>query len=90
MQAFLASEVASKQNKWQVRNTTRWLNPEYDRLYAQSEVRIDPVKRATMLIALNDMVIKNALAHERRVQQLVHRAKQVILGHMILDAKPVE
>jgi peptide/nickel transport system substrate-binding protein len=59
MKAFLSSEVASKQNKWQGRNTTRWQNPEYDRLYAQSEVEIDPVKRATMLIALNDMVIKN-------------------------------
>ena len=58
---FLSSEVASKENKWQGSNVTRWRSPEYDQLYAQSEVEIDPVKRATMLIALNDMVIRNVV-----------------------------
>ena len=58
---FLSSEVASKENKWMGRNVTRWQSPEYDKLYAQSEVEIDPVKRAAMLIALNDMVIKNVV-----------------------------
>ena len=58
---FLSSEVASKENKWTGRNVTRWQSPEYDKLYAQSEVEIDPVKRAAMLIAVNDMVIKNVV-----------------------------
>ena len=61
MKQFLSSEVASKENKWQGRNVTRWQSPEYDKLYAQSEVEIDPVKRAAMLIALNDMVIRNVV-----------------------------
>ena len=42
-------------------NVTRWQSPEYDRLYAQSEVEIDPVKRAAMLIALNVMLIRNVV-----------------------------
>jgi peptide/nickel transport system substrate-binding protein len=58
---FLSSEVASKENKWTGRNFTRWQSPEYDNLYAKSEVEIDPVKRAAMLIALNDMLIKNVV-----------------------------
>jgi peptide/nickel transport system substrate-binding protein len=61
MKVFLSSEVASKQNKWQGPNSTRWRSPEYDQLYAQSEVEMDPVKRAAMLIALNDMVIRNVV-----------------------------
>jgi peptide/nickel transport system substrate-binding protein len=61
MRAFVSSEVASKANKWQGRNTVRWQSPEYDQLYAESEVEVDPVKRAAMLIALNDMVINNVV-----------------------------
>ncbi len=33
MRQFLTSEVASKANKWQGRNITRWRNPEYDKLF---------------------------------------------------------
>jgi peptide/nickel transport system substrate-binding protein len=61
MRQFLSSEITSKENKWQGRNITRWQNPEYDQLFARSEVEIDPVKRAAMLIALNDMVINNVV-----------------------------
>ena len=35
MRQFLSSEVASKANKWQGRNITRWQNAEYDALYAR-------------------------------------------------------
>lgn len=42
-------------------NVARWKSPEYDNLFAQREVEIDPVKRATMFIALNDMLIKNVV-----------------------------
>jgi peptide/nickel transport system substrate-binding protein len=61
MTQFLSSNVASKANKWQGRNITRWQSPEYDKLHAQSEIEIDPVKRAAMLIALNDMLIRNVV-----------------------------
>jgi len=57
MQSYLSDQVASKANKWQGRNITRWRNPEYDKLWNTSESELDPVKRAAMLIKLNDMVI---------------------------------
>ncbi|HLY88589.1 MAG TPA: peptide ABC transporter substrate-binding protein [Acetobacteraceae bacterium] len=61
MRAFLASEVASKANKWQGFNITRWRNADYDKLYDQSESELDPVKRAALFIAMNDMAIKNVV-----------------------------
>ena len=61
MRAFLSSEVASKANKWQNFNITRWQNADYDKLYDQSESELDPVKRAALFIAMNDMVIRNVV-----------------------------
>jgi peptide/nickel transport system substrate-binding protein len=58
---FLSSEVASKSNKWQGRNITRWRNAEYDALYDASEHETDPVKRAALFIKMNDLVIKNVV-----------------------------
>ena len=46
MTQFRSWEVASKDNKWQGRNITRWRNEEYDKLFRASESELDPVKRA--------------------------------------------
>jgi peptide/nickel transport system substrate-binding protein len=59
MESFLSTEVASKANKWQERNITRWRNADYDRIWLAAQSELDPVKRAAMLIQLNDMVVKN-------------------------------
>ncbi len=61
MRQFLSSEVASKANKWQGRNITRWQNADYDKLHDQSDTELDPVKRAAMFIAMNNMVIKDVV-----------------------------
>jgi peptide/nickel transport system substrate-binding protein len=61
MQSFLSSQVASKANKWQGRNITRWRNAEYDQVYAETASELDPVKRAAMFIKLNDLVVKNTV-----------------------------
>jgi peptide/nickel transport system substrate-binding protein len=55
MNQFTTAEVATKENKWQGRNITRWTNPEYDKLFAASEGELDPVKRSAMFIAMNDL-----------------------------------
>jgi len=57
MRQFLSSEVASKDNKWQGRNITRWLNEDYDKTFRAAEGELDPVKRAALFIAMNDMVV---------------------------------
>ena len=59
MAQFISSEVATKANKWQGRNITRWRNDEYDALHKASESELDPVKRAAMFIKMNELVINN-------------------------------
>src|SRR6185503_5317828 len=58
MRQFLTEEVASKDNKWQGRNITRWRNDEFDKLHKASESELDPVKRAAMFIRMNELVIQ--------------------------------
>src|SRR5271165_3369325 len=57
MNQFVSWEVASKENKWQGRNVSRWQSKDYDDLYRQAEHELDAVKRAAMYIKLNDMLV---------------------------------
>src|SRR4029079_286611 len=50
-------EVATKANKWQGRNITRWQNQEFDDIHKAAQVELDPIKRTAILIKLNEMVI---------------------------------
>jgi len=59
MLQFVSWEVASKENKWQGRNISRWQSMEYDHLYRQAEHELDAVKRAAMYIKLNDIVVSD-------------------------------
>jgi peptide/nickel transport system substrate-binding protein len=59
LRQFLTSELSSKANKWQGRNVTRWRSPEYDEIYKAVQVELDPIKRAALIIKLNDMVLNN-------------------------------
>jgi peptide/nickel transport system substrate-binding protein len=61
MRQFMSTEVAQKANKWQGRNITRWQNADYDKLHNDSDNELDPVKRAGMFVAMNDLVIKNVV-----------------------------
>ena len=61
MIAFTSWEVASKENKWQGRNITRWKSEEYDKLYKASEGELDPAKRAALFIKMNDLAIQNGV-----------------------------
>src|SRR5213078_4093576 len=59
MLQFTSWEVATKDNKWQGRNITRWRSEEYDKLFRAAESELDPVKRAALFIKMNDLVIQN-------------------------------
>jgi len=61
MNQFVSWEVASKANKWQGRNITRWRNEEYDRAYTAADSELDPVKRAALFIKMNDLLIQNVV-----------------------------
>lgn len=56
MELFCSWAAASKANNWLGRNNTRWRNDEYDRIFRAADQELDPVKRAAMLIRLNDIV----------------------------------
>ena len=56
MNQFTTAEIATKENKWQGRNITRWSSQEYDDLFKASEGELDPVKRSAMFIKMNDLV----------------------------------
>jgi len=57
MDQFLSSLLSSKANKWQGRNITRWTNSTYDEVYKAAELEMDPVKRASMFIKMNDLAV---------------------------------
>src|SRR5690349_9927115 len=59
MKQFLTEEQATKANKWQGRNITRWSSKEYDDNFKAGQAELDPVKRAAIFIKANDMVIDN-------------------------------
>jgi peptide/nickel transport system substrate-binding protein len=56
MRVFLSEEIATKLNKWQGRNLTRWRNDDYDEAYRAAEGELDPIKRAALFIRMNDLV----------------------------------
>jgi peptide/nickel transport system substrate-binding protein len=59
MNQFTTAEIATKDNKWQGRNITRYSNDEYDKTFRAAEGELDPVKRAAMFIRMNDIVCGN-------------------------------
>jgi peptide/nickel transport system substrate-binding protein len=55
MNQFTSWEVATKENKWQGRNITRWRSEEYDKTFRAAEGELDPVKRSALFIRMNDL-----------------------------------
>ena len=81
MNQFTSWEIASKENKWQGRNITRWRSEEYDKLYRAAESELDPVKRAALFIRMNDLVIQNVV-----VIPVVWRPRVAAISHKLKDA----
>ena len=61
MNQFTTAEVASRDNKYQGRNITRWRNEEYDKMFRTAESEMDPVKRAALFVKMNDLVIQHVV-----------------------------
>jgi peptide/nickel transport system substrate-binding protein len=59
LQQFLSWEAATKANKWQGRNISRWKNEEYDNTYKLAQNELDPIKRAALLIKCNDLIVND-------------------------------
>ncbi|MBR0776565.1 peptide ABC transporter substrate-binding protein [Bradyrhizobium diazoefficiens] len=48
-------EIANKDNKWLGRNVSRWSDPEADKAYKAAQNELDPVKRAALLVKVNEI-----------------------------------
>ena len=59
MRQFLSIEAATKANKWQGVNVTRWRNDEYDRVFKAAESELDPVRRAALFVKMNDLAVSD-------------------------------
>jgi peptide/nickel transport system substrate-binding protein len=75
MRQFLTSEVASKSNKWQGRNVSRWHSPDYDAAHKAAEGELDPVRRAALFIKMNELVVGDG-----GVIPIVYRPSVAALG----------
>jgi peptide/nickel transport system substrate-binding protein len=58
---FVSWQIAQKANNWSGRNVVRWSNAEYDRLWKQAEAELDAVKRAALIIRMNDLLIEDVV-----------------------------
>ena len=55
------AEIASKANNWQKGNYARYSNPDFDKIVASLKTETDTKKRAELVIAANDHLIKNVV-----------------------------
>ena len=58
MNQCVSWEVANKENKWHGRNMSRWPNEE-STAYKAGQLELDPVKRAAIMIKLNELIVNN-------------------------------
>jgi peptide/nickel transport system substrate-binding protein len=84
MDQFCSWQIATKENKWQGRNITRWRNDEYDKAYRAAQSELDPMKRAALFIRMNDLVIENQVvipvAYRPRVSGISHKLRAPLSG----------
>ena len=84
MRQFVSWEIASKENKWQGRNITRWRHDAYDKAFRAAEGELDPVKRAALFIAMNDIVVGDPavipVVYRPVVAALSHKLRATLTG----------
>ncbi|MFH1604274.1 MAG: peptide ABC transporter substrate-binding protein, partial [Pseudomonadota bacterium] len=84
MEQYLSWQVSQKANKWQGRNIARWRNDNYDAAYRAAGFELDPIKRASYFIRMNDLVIENyvvvPVAYRLRVSALTSKLHAPLSG----------
>jgi peptide/nickel transport system substrate-binding protein len=84
MQQFVSWEIASKDNKWQGTNATRWRNEEYDKAFLAAQGELDPVKRAALFIKMNDLIVNEVavipVVNRRWVAVMSNKLKATLSG----------
>ncbi|WP_322493984.1 peptide ABC transporter substrate-binding protein, partial [Chloroflexus sp.] len=61
LQGWICSEVKSSANQWRGGNDARYCNPEYDALFEQLKVELNPERRAELAIKMNDLLVNDVV-----------------------------
>ncbi len=84
MRRFLTTEVASKANKWQGVNNSRWRSDEFDRLHELAMHELDPIRRASFFIRMNHLVVDAGhiipIVNRKRVQAYARNLAPQLTG----------
>ena len=72
--------MPSRENKWTGRNIARWRNADFDRLWRQADVEMDPVKRAALFIRMNDLVVQKGVVIPITWRSVLHAAGTSLAG----------
>lgn len=72
LQSFTCGTIPQPENNWTGDNTSRYCNPEYDRLWQQVTQELDPDIRRDLFIQMNDLLVQESV-----LIPLVHRAEVV-------------
>jgi len=84
MDQFTSWQVATKENKWQGRNITRWTSEEYDKTYKEALGELDPIKRAALFIKMNELAVGDyaviPVVYRPRVAAVSHKLKVQLSG----------
>ncbi|HYB43046.1 MAG TPA: peptide ABC transporter substrate-binding protein [Candidatus Methylomirabilis sp.] len=80
MAQFASWEMPSKETNWTGRNIARWRNPQFDQLWKQAELEMDPVKRVALFIQMNDLVIQSAVVIPITWRNVLHAAANTLTG----------
>lgn len=59
MKGFTCDEIPQKKNNWSKPNYSRYCNPEFDKLWQQSNTELNPEKRRQLFIQMNDLIFKD-------------------------------
>ncbi len=54
-------DIAQKENDWSGRNLVRWVNKDFNQLYAEAQRELDPKKNDALWIKMNDLVVGEAV-----------------------------
>jgi peptide/nickel transport system substrate-binding protein len=80
MEAYTSWQIAQKANNWSGTNIVRWSHLDYDRFWKEAVAELDPVKRATLFIRMNDMLIEHNVVVPITWRYRVSAAGQKIRG----------
>ncbi|MFQ4139561.1 peptide ABC transporter substrate-binding protein [Nodosilinea sp. PGN35] len=79
---WTCAKIASQANQWQEPNNARYCNPEYDRLWEEARLELDPDRRAELFQQMNEL-----LARDVAVIPVVHRAMTNAVSDRLIDVE---